>query len=198
MKLTNEGRRLVIFMALGDGYVNRKGFLSIRHSESQKDYLEWKMKILRKNGIMTTEPYYVSNNGYGAYEMRTKSYKFIRLYRRILYGKSKNIANRKILNKLTPLGLAIWYMDDGGLAQKKRNGKVHANDLILNTMLSKEDNQIIIDYFKEVWNIQFTQVKNRGKYRLRCGTREARKFIEIVKPYVEQVESMSHKINIKE
>lgn len=75
-------------------------------------------------------------------------------------------------------------MDDGGLSQKKRNGKVHANDLILNTHLSKEENQVIIDYFKEEWDIHFTQIKNKNRYRLRCGTREARKFISIVEPYI--------------
>ena len=41
-------------------------------------------------------------------------------------------------------------MDDGGLSQKKRNGVIYANELMLNTGLQKDDNQIIIDYFKEV------------------------------------------------
>ena len=49
-----------------------------------------------------------------------------------------------MLNRLNALGIAIWYMDDGGLSQKKRNGVVHANELMLNTGLSKENNQIII------------------------------------------------------
>ena len=69
--------------------------------------------------------------------------------------------------------------------------------MILNTHLTKENNQIIIDYFNQRWNIKFTQVKNRGLYRLRCGTQEARKFIKIVEPYVSQVESMSHKLKVK-
>src|SRR5690606_24987750 len=110
MKLTSNGRQLVIFMTFGDGYLNKKGYLSVRHSLKQQDYSEWKKTILRKNGIRTTDVYEVSNNGYGGYEFRTSSYKFIRLYRKALYGKGKTIANRRLLNKLTPLGLAIWYM----------------------------------------------------------------------------------------
>lgn len=197
MKLTKEGRQLILFMVLGDGYLNKKGFLSVRHSSEYKDYAEWKRQILRKHGIKVTDVYEVKNSGYGGYEFRTSSYKFIRLYRRVIYKDKKNIANKRLLNKLTPLGLAIWYMDDGGLSQKKRNGKVHANELFLNTHLTKEENQVIIDYFKEKWDIHFTQVKNRGKYRLRCGTKEARKFLDIVLPYVSQVPSMSHKLAIK-
>ena len=190
MKINKKSRNLVLSMALGDGYVNPKGFLSVRHSEVQKEYAEWKRQLLKSNGINVTELYTHPNNGYGAYEFRTYTHQFIKGIRKFLYTPSKNIGNRKVLNQLTPLGLAIWYMDDGGLAQKKRNGKIYANELMLNTLLSKEENQIIIDYFKEVWGINFSQCKNRGRYRLRCGTREARKFISIIKPYVEQVECM--------
>ena len=85
-------------------------------------------------------------------------------------------------------------MDDGNLAKKKKNGKIHAYELYLNTFVSDEENQTIIDYFKEVWNIKFSKVKNNGGYRLRCGTIEARKFINIIKEYV--LPSMQYKIDI--
>jgi hypothetical protein len=197
MKPSKDIRHLVLFMAMGDGSLNSNGYLSVRHCIDQKDYLEWKRNLL-KNSLLTTDCYFVKNNDYGANEFRSKTYKFIKMYRRILYKNGKkNIANRRLLDKLTPLGISIWYMDDGGLSQKKRDGIIVANDLILNTHLTKDENQIIIDYFNEKWNIQFTQVKNRGLYRLRCGTKEARKFIEIVEPYVSQVKSMAHKLKVK-
>lgn len=198
MKTSKEIRNLVIAMLFGDGTLNARGYLSMRHCIAQKDYIDWKRKLL-VSGISMTDCYYVSNNGYGAYEVRSRVYKFMKHYRKVIYGSGrKNITDRRILNKLTPLGLSIWYMDDGGLSQKKnKDGEVVANELMLNTHLSREDNQKIIDYFNEVWSIKFTQVKNRGLYRLRCGTAEARKFIEIVKPYVSQVPSMAHKMKLK-
>ena len=59
----------------------------------------------------------------------------------------------------------------------------------------KENNQIIIDYFKEVWNISFYQFKEgKDTYSLCCGTQEGIKFIEIVKPYIESCPSMIYKI----
>ena len=198
MKILKEDRDLIISMIFGDGYLNPQGYLSIRHALKNKDYVEWKYQLL-KSKFNVTLPYYVSNNGYGAYELRTKTYRFIKLYRKVIYGTGrKKISNFKLLNKLTPLGLAIWYMDDGHLSQKKRDGKVHANTLYINTYISKEENQIIINYFKEKWNICFTQNHDKGFYRLRCGTKEARKFLDIVRPYVSQIPSMSHKLLIKE
>lgn len=197
MKTSKETRNLVLAMVLGDGTLNSRGYFSMRHCLKQEDYINWKRDLIKRE-FRVTDCYYVSNNGYGAYEMRTSVYKCLKHYRRVIYKSGKkNIANRGLLNRLTPIGLAIWYMDDGGLSQKKKDGVIVGNELMLNTHLSKDDNQVIIEYFKEVWGIQFTQVLNRGLYRLRCGTKEARKFIEIVKPYVSQVPSMAHKMKLK-
>lgn len=199
MKIIKEARDLVLFMLLGDGSINKQGgYLVVRHSIQQKEYIEWKMKLLRKYGINTTDLYYVKNNGYGAYEFRTFTHDFIKDMRRYMYTPYKNIANVKQLNKLNELGLCIWYLDDGGISQaKSKEGKVKSNTLMLNTMLSKEENQIIIDWFFERWGIRFRQCKNHNKYRLECGTKEARKFIALIKPYANQIPSMSYKLNVK-
>jgi hypothetical protein len=201
MKITKENRNIVLYMTIGDGYISKNGYLVYAHSEKQKDYAEWKRKLLIKSGFKTTELYEkntkLNGNLYKGFEVRTLTYDFIKLYRKIFYTNKKNIANRKILNRLNPLGLAIWYMDDGGLSQKKRNNIVVANDLMLNTYLTKEENQVIIDYFKEIWDISFNQYKSKGKYRLSCGTKEAVKFLKIVYEYVKEIPSMQHKLNIK-
>jgi hypothetical protein len=196
MKITEKYRDLIAFMLIGDGYVDKNGSMSVLHCERQEDYVRWKAKLIKplltKSGV-----FYKQNGVNGAYMFRIKCSYYTKLLRRILYTPKKDITNRKLLDRLNSLGLAIWYMDDGGLSQKKRNGVVHANELMLNTHLTKSENQILIDYFKDKWNISFTQVKNKGWYRLRCGTKEARKFIKIVYPYVSQVPSMAHKLNVK-
>lgn len=197
MKITSEQRMTILSMVLGDGSLNSNGYFVVRHGLKQKEYLEWKYSLLKKI-FKLSDIYYHENNGYGSYEFRTKSYRFLKLYRKIFYGTGrKNTAKRKFLNKLTPQSLAIWYMDDGSLIQKKKDGRVHANELYINTYVSEEENQIYIDYFKEVWDVQFSNALDKGKYRLRCGTKEARKFIEIVKPYVSQVQCMVYKLNVR-
>ena len=198
MKFNRESRNAILSVILGDGHLDKIGAGRLLHCSKQLDYLEWKVKFLRRNGVRCGNPVYKNNSGFDSYTVYINTTKWGKLLRQVLYRDGyKNIYNRKILNRLTAEHIAIWYMDDGGLSQKKQNGKVHANDLMLNTHATRENNQILIDYFKEVWGVQFTQVKNRGHYRLRCGTKEARKFLEIVREYVSQIPSMAHKLNIK-
>lgn len=193
-KITKPSRELAKAMALGDGYINANGFLSIRHCAAQKDYLMWKKSLLNKSGIHTSDLYPVDNNGYGAFEIRTSRYDFLKTYRKMLYTPHKNISKPSILKNLSALHLAIWYMDDGHIARKMRNGKIHAVNLYLNTYTTLDDAEILIQYFQNEWGVAFQPAKDRGKYRLRCSTKETRKFLEIVAPYVNEVPCMRYKL----
>ena len=191
-------RNMLLGAILGDGHLLKNGDGRILHSAAQKDYLEWKLRVLKMCGINCSEICYKNNNGYPAYLFHIRTSKWGKFLRKFMYKDGyKNIYNRKLLNRLSAIHVAIWYMDDGGLSQKKRNGIIQANDLMLNTHTTQENNQVIIDYFKQVWDVSFTQVKNKGHYRLRCGTKEARKFLNIVREFVSQVPSMAHKLNVK-
>lgn len=198
MKFNKNSRNAILGVMLGDGHLTSIGSGTIMHCAAQKDYLDWKISYLRSLGVQCSDASFKDNNGFPAYRTYINVSKCGKLFRRILYKNGrKHIYQRKLLNRLSAIHIAIWYMDDGGLSQKKENGIVTANDLILNTHTTKENNQILIDYFNEVWSVRFTQVLNRGHYRLRCGTKEARKFLNIVREYVCQIPSMAHKLNIK-
>ena len=201
-KITKESRNLLIGMLLGDGTISNNNVFKIAHAESQKDYLEWKIKQLnncgiRNNGIKS----YIKTKGYNigvpVYYTQLNIMPFIKVLRRVCYKSKKIIGNRKLLNRLSPKEIAIWYMDDGHINYRKTKGRVHGFYIKIATCLPKEELQIIIDYFKEVWNVSFYMFhegKHQDSYSLCCGTKEGLKFIEIVKPYVLQIPSMIHKI----
>ena len=199
-KFTKKSRNLILAMLLGDGTISNNNVFKLSHGYKQKEYLEWKINLLNEYGIKNNGlKEYVSTKGYNTgdivYYSQLSIIPFIKLLRRIIYKPKKNYSNRKILNRLNALGVAIWYMDDGHINIRKTNNKIHGFYIKIATCLSKENNQIIIDYFKEVWNISFYQFKEgKDTHSLCCGTQEGIKFIEIVKPYIESCPSMIYKI----
>lgn len=97
-----------------------------------------------------------------------------------------------MLNRLDAQGLAIWFMDDGCLNHRGNFG-IYVR---IATCLPKEQLQIIIDYFNEVWDIKFYAIsEGKGTFSLCCGTPNAIKFIDLVKPYVSQIPEMIYKIS---
>ena len=201
-KITKESRNLLIGMLLGDGTISNNNVFKIAHSESQKDYLEWKIKQLgeagiRNNGIKSYIKTKGFNIGVPVYYTQLNIIPFIKVLRRIIYKNKKVLGNRKLLNRLDAKGIAIWYMDDGHINIRKDKGRPCGFYIKISTCEPKQEVQTIIDFFKEQWNINFYMFhegKKEDSYSLCCGTKEGLKFIDIVKPYVSQVPSMIHKI----
>ena len=201
-KITKESRNLLIGMLLGDGTICSNNVYKLCHSIEQEDYLKWKIKLLNENGIRNNGlKYYTSSCGYNI--GKTVCYTqlniipFIKVLRRVCYKGKKIIGNRKLLNRLSAQEIAIWYMDDGHINIRINHGKPCGFYIKISTCEPKSEVQTIIDYFREVWNINFYMIhegKKEDSYSLCCGTKEGLKFIDIIKPYVSQVPSMMHKI----
>ena len=202
-KITKESRNLLIGMLLGDGTISNNNVFKIAHSESQKDYLEWKVKQLKEAGIRNNGiKSYIKTKGYTigvpVYYTQLNTIPFIKVLRKVFYKEKKILGNRKLLNRLDAKGIAIWYMDDGHInIRKTKDGRPMGFYIKISTCEPKQEVQTIIDFFKEQWNINFYMFhegKKEDSYSLCCGTKEGLKFIDIVKPYVSQVPSMIHKI----
>lgn len=201
-KITKESRNLLIGLLLGDGTISNNNVFKLSHCEQQQDYLEWKIKQLNNVGIRNNGlKWYISSKGFNVGKRvcytQLNVLPFIKVLRRVFYKPYKKIGNRKLLNRLSAKEIAIWYMDDGHINYRKTNNKIHGFYIKIATCLSKDELQVIIDYFKEVWNIEFYMFhegKKQDSFSLCCGTKEGIKFINLVKQYVEQVPSMIHKI----
>ena len=202
-KITKESRNLLIALLLGDGTICSNNVFKLAYAEKQKDYLEWKIKQLnyagiRNNGLKSYVKKCGYNTGVNVYYTQLNIIPFIKVLRRVFYKPTKVLGNRKLLNRLDAKGIAIWYMDDGHInIRKNKDGRPMGFYIKIATCLPKSELQIIIDYFKEVWDVNFYMFhegKKEDSFSLCCGTKEGLKFINIVKKYVLQVPSMVHKI----
>ena len=202
-KIKKESRNLLIALLLGDGTIQSNNVFKIAHCEAQKDYLEWKINQLKEAGIRNNGiKQYIKTCGYCpgviVYYTQLNIIPFIKVLRRVFYKPHKIIGNRKLLNRLDQKGIAIWYMDDGHInIRKDKAGRPMGFYIKIATCGPKKERQTIIDYFKEVWDINFYafhEGKKEDSFSLCCGTKEGIKFIELIKPYVSQVPSMMHKI----
>lgn len=200
-KINKESRNLLIALLLGDGTICNNNVLKLSHCIEQEDYLIWKIQQLNNCGLKNNGlKHYVSVKGYNV--GKTVCYTqlsvipFIKLLRKIMYKPIKNYS--KLINRIDERGLAIWYMDDGHLNNRKyADGTYHGYYIRISTCLPKEQCDIIIKTIKEKFNVEFYtfhEGRKEDSFSLCCGTKEAKKFIKLVKPYVEQIPSMLYKV----
>ena len=192
---------MLIGLLIGDGTISSNFVFKLSHSVEQREYLEWKVKLLDKfqiknNGIKE----YISTCGYnigkGVLYSQMSVIPTIKALRRTVYIPKKTIT-RKLLNWLTPLEIAIWYMDDGHInvnTSKQRSSIQHT--IKIATCVDESTVEVIIQYFLDIWNIKFRKFpEGKNTFSIASSSEEDYfKFVNLIKPFVEQVPSMLYKI----
>jgi len=205
----NEIKSAIIGMIIGDGCLSkhkgRKGnkvgnaYYQMKHCAEQYEYLMWKKEILDKVAKCKVWENNHTKDGkeYKGYRLYSRTNPvYTKLYNRFYQYKEKSL-DEYLVKMITPLALAIIYMDDGtmGKVYKKHNISKESFYLRLcnfdyaNLFLLKKSLKIKFDLD---WNI----IKHNKKYyQLRLLNRDNEKFIDIIKPYVNMVPCMRYKLN---
>lgn len=199
-KMTNIERNIIIGSLLGDGTLSKYGrSLNARYREntgmSQIDYRSWKADKLKNLDFK------VNSNG----AIYSPSHPiFTELYQMFYPNNSKiiPITGLKMLNH--PIGLACLFMDDGSLVinnYKKSNSiTLFPQILLYSQSFTLEENIMLQEHLNKTFNIEFklSKRKDGSNYILKINKRnEVYRFLEIVKPYVNEIPSMRYKIDVE-
>lgn len=197
--LSDRARAIILGSLLGDGSLKlhdhyRNARFSFRHSAKQRNYFLWKANELKE--IAGRQSVWVQgkekSDGWGGEKLRFQSAALpalTELYN-LTHRKSKFQIRRKWLNQLTPLSLAIWWMDDGSLVSNSRKG------VLCTDGFSVAEVQILRRYLKKIWGIETSihEVGHRDQYRLHIrSTEQVKKLLRIILPHM-SVQDMLAKV----
>jgi len=200
-QLTNKQIQVCIGSVLGDGCIHTRksgqGRLIIGHSTKQLDYLIWKKKLLEPFVLKDNLSIY-KNKGYGLQSCSFSSIvhqDFTKIgtlfYRKISGGKTK-IVNRKILNMVKPLGMLIWYLDDGSISKDKAI-KLSTHNFTIS------ENRAIKIWFWQKHRIKATineeNYHKKTYHFITLNVPGSKKFLSIISKYTDDIPScMRYKI----
>lgn len=182
----------------------KNAYLSFAHKSDHEEYLDYKINLFRDNicGITKRPNDYSGYLGFRAY---TKCHPLLTKIYRWAYEKNHKRVSEMLLDHLTPLGLALWYMDDGYLGFIKKNGKIHGREIKIYSMsFTFEEHERMVNYFKKRWGINWRIAKStirKGKYEgrfyynLSTGATEGFKFFKLIAPYIPTC--MNYKVDMK-
>lgn len=200
LSLTNRGREIILGSLLGDGSLKihtpyRNARFSFRHSVTQKEYFWWKvneLKAISSDHCVWTQ----RADGFGGEKLRYQSRALESLTElfHCTHRAGRFAVQPHWLKWLTPLSLAIWWMDDGSLIANSRKG-VFCTD-----GFTRADTVHLAKYLKKTWNVQGAvraiRSTERGiiQYRLWIdSTNELKRFLRIILPHI-PVTSMIPKV----
>lgn len=200
-KLNKSQKSLLLGLLIGDGTITNHPDFKMDHSGDQREFLEWKMKLLdlenlKHSGIKE----YIQKVGYNVgcivVRLRVKTNSTIKAMRRSIYKPNK-IITRNWLDWFTEREIAIWYMDDGCINVNTSKQRANIQHTIkIATCTDLETTKMIIKYFQEKWDIKFRPFpEGKNTYSIASSSEiDCLNFVKIVKPYIEQVPSLLYKI----
>lgn len=184
--------QVILGSILGDAHLkktyksNRNKALSFFdeiHCLQQEKYLLWK-KDYAFSKFNTKIEYYPNKN---RIRLRTEVSPIFKKLRDELYPNNKKNITKDILNRLQPLGIAVWYMDDGTL-------NLHAGGCLATDGFTKEENEMIMNYFNEKGFYCRVFKAKSGTYRIMFNQQGFRNFIDFIKLHIHP--SMYYKIDL--
>ena len=174
------------FCSIGSNTKNR--CLSIAHSAKQKEYLEYKWRILNKYNLASPiVEYHINNKRYShelvGYRFKSRLHPIFTNIRIKYYDTSghKRVF-KEFVKDIDTLGLAIWYMDDGYVTK---------NSCILSTCsFTLEEQSILAGILLDKFGLHFTVGKHDNSMYLQA--KDFSKFVELIKDYI--IPSMQYKL----
>lgn len=182
--LTEQQEQLLIGSLLGDGRLSlptrgKNPRYTENHAIAQGDYLKWKHEILLQIGHSRLAiRHKTSGKGDKKYETLSLTTgcneKFIPYYK-AFYPEGKKVVPN-LIDRLGPLGLAVWYMDDGSIHRETR-AFLHSPGF------TDEGRQLLLKVLNDNFKL-YPVIRDNGRFSFnKCSER----FFEIVRPFIQPV-----------
>jgi recombination protein RecA len=199
-RLGEQQLQLILGSVMGDGNLspNRRGRSGTRfrmgHGAKQATYLDWKVSLLGNIPCART------TNAKGAvFADFTPLPELGELHEAVYFGDGKKHLSWDYLKSLTPLALAVWYMDDGSFTlrskgvQERTAGGTGRVEICVEAM-SPGSRERLTCYLRDRHGLD-VKLRTRGARKqnvLQFSTSASEKFQKLVAPYVHP--SMDYKL----
>lgn len=198
--LNEQQWSVVLGSLLGDGNLspNRRDRQGVRfrmgHGQQQAAYLEWKTELLGNLSHSRTR-----NERGAEFADFTPLPELHELYESVYFGDGKKVVSWDYLKALTPLALAVWYMDDGcftlrskGSQERTRGGSGRIEICV--EAFSEGSRERMAQYLRDTHGLDVTLCSKgeREVATLRFTTAATARFHELIAAYVPS--SMEHKL----
>lgn len=196
LKLNKRQKEIVMGLMLGDGHLETQDQgktyrLKIEQTIRHKEYVDWLYNNLKD--FVLTPPKEKIKESFGKeivnYGFSTLSVGNFRFFAQQFYGNNGKEIPKLIRRWLTPLSMAVWFMDDGQIKSKKHRA------LLINTQcFSKKDLVKLQEALKEKFSVITTLKKEPTGWRLYFIAETVNVFVKLISPHI--LPSMRYKLGI--
>jgi hypothetical protein len=183
MGLTPIQEQVLLGKLLGDGSYSTNGITSLvswGHCAEDTEYVEWTARAL---GDLAASAREKQTSGYGTamVRSRTVSSPYIRDMFESFRSQAGKCVPAWVADRLTPIALAFWYMDDGSLEDAGNGSEAKARFAVCG--FTESDCAVLVRALARL-GIGAVLYGDSGRLRLRLNTDDAERLFLLAAPYV--------------
>ena len=155
------------------------------HGAKQAEYGEWKASLFANINVSR------SQNAKGAVFFDCQPLPELAELREAVYVAGKKVLSHDYLKQLTPLSLAVWYMDDAGFQNRSKGAQARTADgsgrvEICVEAMSADTQVRLRDYLADTWGIQASLTRRGARQNsvLVFAKDETAKLQALIAPFV--------------
>lgn len=158
--------------------------ISTTQGEAQLDYLKLKQNIFGKDNfrIHKGKSGYCDNSVYvGRLVMD------VNIANHVLqdcYIDGKKVITERMMDKITPMSLAFWYMDDGTIRHRSMDDKQNPSIEISTCGFTKEENEILVNMLWNKFGVESNLRRERKYWSIYITVKGTRVFLDLIKDYI--------------
>jgi len=188
VRLSDFQWEVILGGLMGDGAVStvpsgHAARFRFGHGARQVEYADWKASLFANIGTSR------STNAKGAVFHDLPPLIELAELRRAVYLGGKKVLSEDYLKRLTPLALAIWYMDDGtfqerakGLQQRTKEGSGRSEICV--QALEPTSRRRLVEFLADTWGIRPTMIDRAGRAVLQFPKDETAKLHALIAEHV--------------
>jgi hypothetical protein len=186
MALTQLQKEILIGVLLGDGYIEPKDSryyrLQLKQAERKKEYVFWLYNHF--TNLVRTAPKQRPDTL--QWYFSTRSLPELKEWQQLFYKERRKIVPKNIIEMLvSPVSLAVWYMDDGSMDYREKS---HYSFTLSTDSFTIQEvgllQKALLDNFGISSSIQTPSSRGKKYTKLYIGKKSRELFVKIIAPHI--------------
>lgn len=191
---------------LGDSYIYKNSFCC---KQITKQLLEYKAKIISQHlpdakvSISSFKGYTDKNgvNHQDYYQLNASGAEYFKKLNKIFYPDGKKVYPSGTVSKLTPIGFAMWYADDGTTVLVGKNdttGSARSRRIQIcsDGFAPKENLEIQKELIEKGYDTKIINRNRKNQFRVQIATKVGQLFLIEIEPFFHNFPELLYKMDM--
>ena len=152
--------------------------LHVKHKAAHRSLAEFKKQVFRDHVSMALHEFdqRLGTDRFPCVQFASRTHPVFSKWHRYFYRDRKKIVPKDIAMHLSPLSMAVWFMDDGAADYAGVTFQTHSFEL--------SEVELLVNGINERYDLATRSRRNRSRWIIYLPSRTLSRFVQLIRPHL--------------